>query len=221
MLKILGHKVAGFLAFLVLLVAGVGYSLVTFVVPMREQAERELSALNGEIETRRSEVARLKEEYVLLQFQVREFKELEVSGFFNDQNRVAAQDSFESLRNMSGLLKAKYSIKSGEKVEDPRAVEAGQIVLKSPVALDVDSLDDVDVYSFVKLIQERFPGSVDITKFSVARTENLNVATLRQIGSGVPMVLVRGKVEFDWRTMSPKDEISPEEASGEKASSGM
>jgi hypothetical protein len=220
MLEILGRKVAGFLLFLVLLTAGVGYVLYEEVIPYRERADRELTSLNGEIEARRLEVARLKEEYVLLQSQIRDFQELKARGFFNDQNRVMAQESFESLRTTAGLLKAKYSIKSGEKIEDPQSVAAGQVVLKSPVVIDIDSLDDVDAYNFIKLLEERFPGSVDITRVSLDRVESVNVAMLRKIGSGDPVVLVRSKVEFDWRTMAPKDMMSPEGVAGEQGGVG-
>lgn len=207
MLKVLGTKVVVTIILLALANGGAGYALYEYVIPMRVQKDGELSALKAEIEARRQEVAKLKEEFVLLQHQLREYKRLEAQGFFNNQYRIKAQESLNEMRQLSGLLKTKYDISSGQLVEDAKAAEANHVVIKSPVKLEIDSLDDVDVYTFVKGVQEKFPGSVDIVGFKLDRVENVTAPRLREIGSGKPIKLVGATVEFDWRTMSNKDRL--------------
>lgn len=209
MLKTLGSKSIFFLTFLILLNVGSGAFLHYYLEPEAQNSKLRLEQMKAEVETRRQEVAGMKEEFILLQNQLRDFKELEARGFFNDQNRVAAQESFEHLRTLSGLLKAKYNIKPGQMIENPLAASTKHVVLKSAVEVEMESLDDVDVYSFVKFIQEKFPGSVDVLSIKLDRTELFNVAMLRQIGGGVPTPLVKARVAFDWRTMAPKDNVAP------------
>lgn len=210
MLKILGSRFVFFLLFLVFLNVGSAVLLQYYLEPESQDSAQQLIQVKSDVEKKRQEVTGMKEEYLLLQTQLRSFKELEARGFFNDQNRVAAQESFETLRTLSGLLKAKYNIKPGQMIESPLAAPAKHVILKSPVEVDMESLDDVDVYSFVKFLQERFPGSVDVLKIKLDRVELFNVAVLRQIGGGVPTPMVRAHVDFDWRTMAPKDKVVPD-----------
>ncbi|MBL8638439.1 MAG: hypothetical protein JNN09_08080 [Alphaproteobacteria bacterium] len=131
MLKILGSKSIFFLMFLILLNAGSGALLFYYLEPEAQASEQQLEQVKAEVEKKRQEVAGMKEEFTLLQSQLRDFKELEARGFFNDQNRVAAQESFEQLRTLSGLLKAKYNIKPGQMVEDPLAARPITLSLKA------------------------------------------------------------------------------------------
>lgn len=219
MIKVLGKRVVLMLVALVLVNGGIGYGLYEYLIPMREQKETELRSIQSQIEKRRQEVAKLKEEMVLLQVQLRQFKELEAQGFFNNQYRVKAQASFDKLRDVSGLLKAKYDIKPGVLVDDPLATAANYVVVQSPVTLELDSLDDVDVYTFIKGLQEKFPGSVDLTKITIDRSEVLSAPMLREIGSGSPVKLVGGKIDFSWRTMSSRDRLN--DTDRETSSSGQ
>lgn len=224
MIKILGTKVVVFILVLIALNAGLGYGVYNYLMPMRAQKEQDLSALQAETQARYQEVAKLKEEFVSLQRQLRDFKELEAQGYFSNQNRVDAQSSFNNLRLLAGLLKTKYEISSGERIDDPAAVEANHVILRSPVRLDIESLDDVDVYTFVKALEEKFPGSVDITAFKLDRDELITAPLLRKIGSGTPVKLVSAKVEFDWRTMADKnrlDEFDTSTSAGEQKDSAL
>lgn len=207
MIGALSKNVVIMLVLLALANAGAGYGLYEYLMPLRAQKDQELSSLKAEVEARRQEVAKLKEEFVLLQLQLRDFKELEALGFFNNQNRVKAQEGFDSIRDLSGLLRTRYDISSGQLIEEPRAVEANHVVLKSPVKLEVESLDDVDVYTFIKGLNEKFPGSVDLTRITLQREEDLTAPILRQIGSGSAVKLVSAEVEFDWRTMANRDRL--------------
>ncbi len=211
MFKALGSKKVTFMVLLLLVNAGIGSAWYYWLLPAREQVTNELQSTQTAVEARYQEVAKMKEEYVLLQSQLRSFKELELKGFFNDQDRSNGIDQLGKLSNVAGLLKAKLKFGVGQLVSDPLADQANQVVLKSPVTVDVSALDDVDVYSFVKFIEEKFPGRVDISSFKLKRSEIFNEAMLRKIGGGDSTPLVQSQISFDWLTMAPKNVVAPTE----------
>lgn len=213
MFKVLGSKRVLFIGLVAGAIAIIAYGYYNYLLPEHQKSTQELQATKSAVDQKYAEVIRLKEEYVLLQSQLREYKELEARGFFNDQDRSAAIDKLDKLSKYAGLLKASLKLGSGQLINDPVADQAGQVVLKSPVTIDVKSIDDVDVYSFVKFIEEKFPGRVDIMSFKLNRIEIFNTAILRQIGGGTPTPLVDASIAFDWLTMAPKNVVAPSENS--------
>lgn len=211
MLKVLGSKRLTFICLMVAALAIIGYAYYDFIIPAHEQSTQELETSKAAVTQKYQDVARLKEEYVLLQSQLRSYKELEARGFFNDQDRAAAVDNLDKLSKYAQLLKANLKFGAGATVKDEGADLAGQVVLKSPVDVDVKSIDDVDVYSFIKFVEEKFPGRIDITSFSLNRMEIFDTTILRKIGAGSPTPLVDAKISFDWLTMAPKNVVAPTE----------
>lgn len=210
MLETLGRNRITVLIVLALLCAGSAYGLYQYLEPKRVQQDGILAAGRSALEAKRAEIQKLKEEYVLLQTQLRDYKELEAKGFFNDQGRVAAKESFEKLRTVSGVLNAKYGISAGQLIEDPRASEAGYVILSSPISVELSSLDDLDVYSFLKLIQERFAGKVDISSMKMTKTQALDRENIAKISQGLPVDLVTTILQLKWRTMASRESLSPD-----------
>ena len=208
MLQVLGRNRVILLVMLVFFNAAMAFGLYEFLTPERLKAQGILTSARAQLEERRAEIQRLKEEYALLQSQIRYFKEIENRGFFNDQNRVAARESFEKLREISGVLKAKYNIKAGQLTEDARADEAGYVILQSPINVELDSTDDVDVYSFLKLIQEYFPGKVGVVSMEIERVENVNSQLLNDMSNGEPVPVVKSKIDFQWKTMASRKALA-------------
>ena len=219
MLQALGRSRIIVLVVLVLLNGGAAYGLYEHLAPMRLAAEQKLTGARSELEAKRQEIQKLKEEYALLQSQLRYYKDLQAKGFFNEQGRVEAQEVFEKLRTISGVLKAKYDISAGALVSDPRATDAGYVILNSPIKVELDSLDDVDVYSFLKLIQERFPGKVDIVSMNITKKGNLTSENVRAIGQAKPVALVNSTINFQWKTMASQASISPDTAGASQSAS--
>ncbi len=209
MFKVLGNKRVAFIAILSLLLGGIAYGYYEWLVPTHEKSMQDLATSKAAVDQKYAEVVKLKEEYVLLQSQLRVFKELEARGFFNDQDRAAAIEKLDKLSKLSGLLKANLKLDSGQLISDPTADLAGQVVVKSPVTVDVKSIDDVDVYTFLKFVEEKFPGRVDVTSLSLKRMEIFDTTILRKIGGGSPTPLVESKITFDWLTMAPKNIVAP------------
>ena len=213
MLKVLGNNRLIFIFVVLFLLGGLNYFYYNWLLPAHEKSKQDLQTSKAAVDQKYSEVVRLKEEYVLLQSQLRAYKELEVKGFFNDQDRTAAVDKLDKLSKASGLLKANLRFGSGQLINDSVANLANQVILKSPVSINISSIDDVDLYSFFKFIEEKFPGRIDVTSLSLNRIEIFDTAILRKIGSGQPISLVESKLSFDWLTMAPKDIVAPLESS--------
>ncbi len=219
MLEILGRNRLIVLAGLVLLCGGSAYSLYEYLIPQKIEAEGVLSTAKSALQQKRVEIQKLKEEYALLQTQLRDFKDIEARGFFNDQGRVEAQTNFEKIRAASGVIIAKYSIATGQLIEDPRASEAGYVILTSPIKVELDSLEDTDVYSFIKLIQERYPGKIDLTRLGMSKAEKLTSDTLRNINRGKAVNLIKTSIELEWKTMAARSSVSPETTAASQSSS--
>lgn len=211
MFKNLGNKKVMFIVLLLLVTVGIGAGYYYWLLPLREQVTQELNTTRAAVEQKYQEVARMKEEYVLLQSQLRDFGDLKLRGFFNDQDRSRGIESLGKLSDYAQLLKAKLKFGSGQLVADPLADQASQVVLKSPVSVDISAMNDVDVYSFLKFVQEKFPGDIDVMSFKLKRTEIFNEAMLRKIGGGSVTPLVEAQIGFDWYTMTSKDVIAPAE----------
>lgn len=211
--KTLGNKRVLGLIVMALLVAGLYYVQDAYLLVNKEQVEKELAAKKSEIEAKRAEINNLKREFKLLETQLRDYKELETKGFFNDQNRVVANQNMKSLQSMAGLLKAKYVVDAGAVIDDQRAKDANHILLSSPIEVEIDSISDTDVFAFVKLLQERFPGYVSFNKIEVNLDQVPTPVVLRSIGSGSPIVMVKSKIMFDWKTMAPATDITMPSAS--------
>lgn len=208
MIKGLSNSIVYFILFLLVLVGGSGYLIYDYLVPMREQADQELSNTKAAVQAKYNEVAKMKEEFILLQSQLRDFKELEARGFFDDQNRAKASDAFNKLADRVGILKASVSFASGDVVANDLATLAKQMVIKSHGVVDVESLDDVDVYTLLKYMQEKYPGNIDVTSLKLERDGVFDINMIRSIGRGDPVPMVKGSFEFDWRTMTPNDQVA-------------
>ncbi|MFA7275790.1 MAG: hypothetical protein WC043_03195 [Pseudobdellovibrionaceae bacterium] len=209
MLKVLGVKIVAFLAFLVISNAGIVAAWYYLLTPYEEDIGRQLQATKSEVESKRLEVAKMKEEFVLLQAQLKTFKQIEHDGFFNDQDRYYAGEKMDKLSGYAGLLNASVKFGQGEQVDDPLVSNSGSIILNSPVTVEIKSIDDVDIYSFIKFLQEKFPGKVAVKSFKLERKETLNAAMYRKIGGGDPTELVHSDLSFDWLTMPSKDKLQP------------
>ena len=209
MLKILGRKRIVLLAVLGLLAIAFGGLWMQYLAPAREEVERNLSSANSALEAKREDIRKLKKEYVLLQNQISQYEKIKSTGFFNDQNRVLAQETLDGFRATSGVLKANYKVMAGEEVTNERAAGINHMVIKSPVDIEVQSIDDGDFYNFLKLVLEQFPGRNNLEKLTVEKKESLTQDVLRDIGSGKPVSLIKGTIKYNWFSMAKKETVLP------------
>jgi len=207
MIQNIGMSRVVVVALLLLLNAALIGATYFYVAPMDVKKERELRSSKGAVQARYGEITQLREDFALLKDRLTEFSFLEVSGFFDNQNKVFAEAKGNELAIKSNLT-GSLSVKPAETIVDPRADEAGHVLLRSPVVMEVGAQDDLDVMYFIKLMQERFPGVLELQSLELTRVKNLDATVLRQIGSGGVATLVEANITMDWITMPNKENLN-------------
>lgn len=206
MIKNVGLSRVIIVGFLLALNVLLGAGAYFYLAPMAQKKEVELRSAKGLVQSRYSEIMTLREDFALLEDRLTEFSELELSGFFDNQNKVFADSKgkeFAVKSNVTGT----FTVKAAEEVVDSRAEEAGHVLLKSPVEVILGGEDDVDVMYFIKLMQKQFPGIVEFEHIELKRVQDIDASVLRQIGSGGSAKLVEADIMMNWITMPNKEEL--------------
>lgn len=193
------------------IVLGVNLFLLagTYLYVMPEQALKsgELTASKATVQSKYNEIVQLREDFSLLRDRLKEFSALELSGFFEDQNRLLAKEKINEFGFKTELLKVSMDMESGMIIDNFKANQAAHVVLRSPFEVKIDAQDDIDVIYFLKLMQEQFSGVVEFKVVNIKRIKNLDAPMLRLIGGGTPSTLVQANVQMNWVTMPSKEDI--------------
>lgn len=207
MQEILGKQRIQLLVFMLVLNAALAGSYYYYIQPLKQTAVSELQNLRADASKRRNQIRELRMEFERLMPKIGDYKRLQEKGFFNNQKRTLAQEKIREFRDRSNLLVAKYEIQSAKVVEDARADDADYAVLSSPVTIEMEALDDIDIYTFINLMYQGFPGNIDVQEINIERQKDLNKKRLQKIASGEPEVLIEAEMKFNWRSMVPKSEM--------------
>ncbi len=208
MLETLGIKRLAILGVLAALVGVLAAAYYLYIVPEQESTERELRRLESKVSAKRSDISQLQVELDKLVEQKDTFEELKDKGYFSEQNRIVARNRIEEIQDLSAVLSVRYRIEPA-KIETNELIEkAGHVILSSPFEIDIDALDDTDIYRFFYLLQTSFPGHASFEQIELERATEVNDASLRRILTGEPVPLVRGKIRFTWRTFLPEESVA-------------
>ncbi len=207
MMSVIGPKRMLILGCLIAFNALLAAAIYLMIIPHNQTLQAQLDQTRGQVSTARSETERLRTEFSDIQKQKAEFERLGEAGFFTAQDRVKARDRFEAIQKYSRVISASYDIKPAQIERNPDLTTASQVMLTTPVSVDVDALDDMDLYNFMYMIENAFPGYAGIANLEITRTREIDDVTLREIGSGVPAVMIKGKFDFDWKTIVPESKI--------------
>ncbi len=208
MIKLIGAKRLMFivvLAGLCAVLAGASFGLIK---PENEDVTRELSELKADIDFKTSETTRFREEITQIQSEKNTFQSLQSLGFLGEQSRLDARKRIEAIQSYSRVLSARYNIEPGKVSNADTATAADQVLLTTQIEIDLDALDDADVYKFISLMENAFIGHVSVTSLELERVLDLNEVTLRQIGSGIPAVLVKAKLVLNWQTLLSRQQAA-------------
>lgn len=206
MIKILGAKRVFILVVLAAVNICLGALVYVVVIPGSAQSKIDLQGLDGQISTRRQEIAGIQGEIERFSAQKDQFNELHKMGFFSSQDRIMARAKFDELRTLSRILSAKYKIDQATYETNEQIAKAGHVILKSAVTVGLEAISDVDIYRFLYLLDSAFPGHAAVESLKLTKTTDVTQALLRQIGNGVAAPLVTGEMEFVWRTVLPEDQ---------------
>lgn len=207
MIQILGVRRILFLILLVSANAALAATTYLYVMPEKDQVVRQLNMTRSQISEKRTEADRLRTEFAQIQQQKARFEAMQAAGLTSDQNRLVARRRIMDIQNYSRVLKASYNINSASVEQSEAARQIGHVILNSPIRVEIDAMDDKDFYSFIHLMENAFPGHTAIKNIKIERVLDVNEATLRAVGSGMPVVLIKGNVDFIWRTMVPEAQI--------------
>lgn len=208
MIGMIGKKRLAILAFLIVINAAMAGAVYFYLTPQNDKLEKELRTVKAQSAGKQSETERLRSEYKDIQKKKTHFDNLEQAGFFSDQSRFVGQKRIEDIQKFTSILTARYEIRSAVTEKNPFTAPAGHIILNSPVSVSMDALDDVDVYNFIYWMENAFPGHVSVKSLSLSRELEINDAVVREVGNGIPVTLVKGAVEFNWRTMLPESQVA-------------
>lgn len=207
MIKVLGTKRVLMIVFLVAINVAFAAGVYVYLVPEITAKERELGISRGQISTLQSDISRLEIEFDQLEEQQAEFNRLQEKGFFGAQGRREAELVLEKIQKQAGVVSAVANIKAGELQENEEAAKAEYIILSSPVEVKIEALDDVDVFKYIYLVEQFFPGHVAVTNIDLERKMDVSGPVLRSIASGSNLTLVEATVQMVWRTMIPKTDV--------------
>lgn len=175
---------------------------------MKEVEERELASLRSQIANLEAETERIRFEIENYNLQKDQYERLVKLGFFTDQNRLLARERFNIMREISDVLTARYSLRSAE-LENPADFESvNHKIVRSPISIDIEAIDDTDVFRFVYLLNYSFPGHLSIKDIVITRERDVDPDVLKSIGTGTPEVMVRASMNVDWRTMANQSQIN-------------
>ena len=207
MIAVLGFKRVVMLAVLVALNIVLALSVYMYMKPETQKKERELRGLRGQVSTVRTDIDRMQVEFEQLEDQKAEFERLAAGGFFKNQGRRQAELILNEIQKTSGVSKAIASIQAGEFEDNEEAKKAKHKILKSPIKIRLEAIDDINVYHYLFLVEHYFPGHIAIEEINMERSADITGTVLRAIASGTNPSLVQADVEMVWRTMIPESEV--------------
>lgn len=206
MIKILGVKRVSILLVLLACNGLLGYLSYMYFTPQKEVKERELRNTRSQASTLQSDIDGLLVEFEQLDEQREEFERLKKDGFFDGQSRRQAELIFKKIQDRSGVISAVASVDAGEFEENEEAKKAEHNILKSPVKVRIEAVNDLDIFRYIYLVDEFFPGHVSIDSMKMERQSDVSGTILRGIASGKNPPLVTAELELSWRTMIPESQ---------------
>jgi len=159
----------------------------------------------GEGSRIQGEIDLLQNQFLQLDSQQDIFDSLKEDGFFEPQGRREAERVLRDIQNESGVVSAKVGISAATIDKNEIAREAGYSVLSSPVSIAIQAIDDVAVYRYISMLRNDFPGYLNIDRFELNRTGDVDAVFLRNITLDEGAPPIEAKLEMIWRTMVPDD----------------
>jgi len=200
MLNALGTKRIIFVVLLVALNvgAGLGYKYMSDTIAVKE---RQLNGIKRKVRDRFNEVKKVREQFATLRGQVSDYVRLEKNNFFEEQDRDVLRDIFFEAQKKSQVLRAKYDVSPYATKSSPHITQPSLKWVNSNVKLSIEALDDIDVFSFIEILEDEFPGYVQFQSVNIKRNAELDTETLKKIGAGTPVSLIQADVNFLWHSV--------------------
>lgn len=211
MISVIGTKRLVILFALLLINAALGAAIYMYFMPEQQKTEKRLRVKRGQLSNVQYDLERMRIEFEQLDKQQGEFDQLKEKGFFSNQVRSTAKDLFSQIQDQSKVISAKVNVKSGVIEENKEAQKAKHMVLKSLINVELKAFDDADVYQYLSLVLQEFPGHISVDNVVVKRVKDISAPILRAIKSGANPELINASLSLSWRTLIPEDQVISEQ----------
>ncbi|MCB1681020.1 MAG: hypothetical protein H6858_03485 [Rhodospirillales bacterium] len=211
MIKVIGAKRLFLLAVLILVNVLLAASTYLYMIPQESETAKKLRSLRSANQTKQSDIERMQIEFDQLGQQQDKFDALKNDGFFKAQVRSVAKKLFKDIQEESHVVSAVATIKPGAIEENQEAKKSNYKLLVSPVEITIQAFDDSDIYNYLFILEQKFPGHLSVDQMSMYRAIDISGPVLRAIATGANPVLITAKINISWRTMIPESQIIVEE----------
>ncbi|MCD8520194.1 MAG: hypothetical protein LRY36_01400 [Alphaproteobacteria bacterium] len=205
-LKILGFKRVVTLGILLGLNALFALGIYYYLQPQAVTYAQQLRSAKGKLTSTRADIDKLMVEFEQLEQQQDEFNALKEQGFLGSQGRRQAEIIFGEVQRQSQVVSAVANVRAAEVKADETAAKAGYAMLVSPVEIKVQAMDDIDIYRYLTLLSEKFPGHISMDSIEMKRITDVSNPILRGIAIGENVAMVSADFKMSWRTMIPQEE---------------
>jgi len=206
MLDNLGIKRIAIILILLGIAGAIGATVHLYLIPRSEEVSRELASSEREVNSLRSDIGKITSQLDQIMEQKKKFDRIEQAGFFDRQSRRDAQSLLQEIEEDSKVVDVTASIGKPQFVQNEQAQKSGYVVLSSPVEIQVQAMDDKDIFFYMNYLQSRFPGVLRLKSFEIKRNQDISGSLLREIVGGSKPALAGASVAMTWQTMVPETE---------------
>jgi len=211
MIQVLGANRVILLVVLFLLLGATGGGLYGYLIPVNDKTERKLNGVNSQITSKKDEIRQLQQQIDQLHLLRADFEVLGNLGFFDIQDREQTKKRLDLVTELSKVSLARYNVGKGIVEINENADKTGYVVLKSAININVQALDDLDIYKFIYWVENGFPGHVSLSSLDMRRVNEVTPVNLKKIGRGGPLALMDSTLNFVWRTMVLPEDVETKE----------
>ena|GEM_PF-2457133 len=131
-----------------------------------------------------------------------------------DRSNVDFSSSTEALKDWARDAKVRYRFANNfklnlppQKLSDNPVLSAldYDIVVREGVGMELETISDLHVYSFLSDLQRSAPGFVRLTAIEVERKADINSQSVAQMVGGMAPTLVAAKIKFLWVGVNEKE----------------
>lgn len=201
MIRSLGMQKIFTLGLLVAALLGIYFYGIMTLGPQNEYSERQLRLNKSEFSEITNNMGKLVSDMKQFDQQKDQFKNLEVLGFFNAQDRLEMRSRLNEMQEESKLISAVYSVQPARTEKNKQAEDAGSKIVNTSISFTLEAFDDADIYKFIYLLNYGFPGHVSINDLSIKRDKKITPTLLQKIGAGDQVAVVVATLSVNLRTM--------------------
>ena len=178
-----------------------GFSQTLFA-PQVEKNARELSKVKRQASRYQKDLNALRNDFDQLGGQQETFNRLTEKDFFGDVSLPVQLEALDLIAEQTGIdALVKVSAPKDLKLSGMDRVD--WVMVKREIVVDIKALDDVDIYRYIRRVQDQLPGYLKVKDVSIRRNADYSADLLRQIIRGKFPDIVSASLNYDWYVMKP------------------